>query len=152
MFRNIFSIPENRKQEQEKTWNSVASRKNGVPKKPNEGYERGVASEERFLQICRMYQRLGRFPSWLLEVRPGTVEDDHNGIDMNAHTTDGMRIPIQIKSSVTGKLKFHEDGERSHIICIAIMRHRTDEDIFSETIQEVSYIWEAVCCARAAKK
>jgi hypothetical protein len=46
-------------------------------------------------------------PKWLLETRPATPEEDAAGVDVVAYT-DAGEIPIQIKSSRTGKREFLE--------------------------------------------
>jgi hypothetical protein len=124
-------------------------RHNGRPRRPNEGYERGVESEERFLRVCGEFQAQGRFPSWFLGIEYGTVEDDKNGVDMVVKTERGQ-IPLQVKSSLAGRAKFLAQAHRRHIICIVVMPQYSDDDLFETAFREISFVWEMTCLAQAA--
>jgi len=147
-------IPLSRKREQEapprpRLLYEPGPKRNGIPRKFNDGYLRGVAAEERFVRICAEAQRAGKFPAWLRAVMRGSNLADAHGIDFLARTSLDF-IPIQVKSSWVGKEKFHAQADRRHIICIVINNRLTDEDIFRTTLEEVSHVWEMMCRARAA--
>lgn len=156
------NIRRDRREEQERMWNGRPAltepatsklRTNGNPRKPNDGYERGRAAEERFLSVCKNFQMRGRFPSGLMQIRSGTVKDDQNGIDMVAEVlveSEIKLVPIQIKSSLHGKEMFQTQSRYRHIICIVVMPSLSDDDIFNETIEQVDFVWEMMRLARAA--
>ncbi len=118
-------------------------RVNGTPRVPNDGYERGKETEDRFYRICNdpAYRHL--CPEWFGCVEWGTPKDDHDGIDFWAVTTLG-RIPIQVKSSRISRDKFHAQEDRRHIVCIVVLAQWPDADVVTKTIMEISFIWEAL--------
>lgn len=130
---------------------SAGPRRNGVPRKPNDGYEQGMAAEERFFRICAEFKAKGRFPHWLLEIVFASHQDDSNGTDGVAVTiTEDFLIPVQVKSSYAGKEKFREYAEWRHIVCIVVNFRRSDEEIFAEALDELSYIWEMMQLTKTA--
>jgi len=119
-------------------------------RRPNRGYEEGVAAEERFFDVCHRYLHRGRFPPWYLEMLRGTVADDANGIDAKARVLLFERdrlIPVQIKSSELGKAKFRAQVRWQHIPCIIVNDSFSDENIFTEVLQEISFIREQLLLA-----
>ncbi len=129
-----------RKSRQEFSWHR--NRKEGG-KEPTDGYLRGVESEARFLSICDAFRTDGKFPGWLVAVVRGTREQDGQGIDFVAHTTDGYEIYIQIKSSLMGRTFFLAKPRNVHIICIVIEASLEDEAIFRLMVAEVAHFREA---------
>ena len=104
---------------------------------PNVRYTtlKGVASEERFLRVCTQYLEHGRFPDWVVSFSRGTREDDSNQIDAWAHTSEGFRIAIQVKSQKGHAEKFRARAKEQnrHIIGVAAGPKVTDEEIFTAT-------------------
>ena len=129
----------------------VHVRRNGRPKKPNHGFEKGVAAERRFFGVCARKKGEGAFPSWLVGVRMSTTIEDSNGIDAVAETDIGI-VPIQIKSSEAGRRLFRKKDKWRHIICIVVNQAATNDDIFNEMLSEVEYIWDNMRRARATSK
>lgn len=123
------------------------TRVNGTPKAPNDGYERGVSTEERFHRLCNDPAFADLRPHWLVAVEWSTVRDDQEGVDFWAITTLG-RIPIQVKSSRIAKDKFEAQDERRHIVCIAILPHIPDKDMLTQAVMEIAEIWDALDRAR----
>jgi hypothetical protein len=74
-----------------------------------EKYEAGVQTERRFFSALQA--RVQGTPPWLIRVKAATYEQDQGGIDALAYVQiPGLRrravIPIQIKSSSQGMLKY----------------------------------------------
>lgn len=98
-------------------------------------YVRGLVSEGRFLQLCMRFLREGRFPPWIVSFRRGTMADDRRNIDMWGHTSEGLHIPIQIKSKKWVVRQFASRPENRHIVCINAGPDASDNQIFSATCQ-----------------
>jgi hypothetical protein len=64
-------------------------------------YERGLTSEKRVLEACKLEKR----PPWMLRARRATRIEDHSGIDVVVETEVGS-LAIQVKSSEGGKAHF----------------------------------------------
>lgn len=116
---------------------------NGAAKRYNDGYERGVVAEDRFLRVCNDQATKHLWPRWFIRVYRGSNKDDSVGIDFWAQTTAG-RIPIQVKSSWRGRRKFHEQNSRRHIVCIVVSAQHSDHELVEATIREVEFIWDAM--------
>ena len=94
---------------------------------------KGKKSEKRFLEVCLRFLEQGRFPERIVSFTLGTQEDDHKKIDAWAHTVEGRRIPIQVKSAKREVEKFKTKQEFQHILCVAAGQKESDEDIFTAT-------------------
>ena len=152
-------IPEERKRQQEREWardpghKKAESLPEGNPRPITVGdrNEKGRAAEKRFLRIHEEAKARGHFPPWLSSVVRASQKEDHLGIDSVAHTLEGLRIPLQIKSSEMGKDKFRQQAHRKHIPCIVVASHLSDEQIVARTIAEIAFIRDAMLRARAAR-
>ena len=102
-------------------------------KTDNTSQLKGLASEERFLEVCLRFLEQGRFPEQIVSFTRGTKEDDPKKIDAWAHTAEGKRIPIQVKSSKREVEKFNTKEKFPHILCVAAGQKESDEDIFTAT-------------------
>jgi hypothetical protein len=120
-------------------------------RKPNRGYEEGIAAEERFFELCRRYFVLGRFPAWYLGMLRGTVYDDTQGIDAKARVLIREKqdyvIPVQIKSSEEGRKRFRAKPEQRHIPCIVVNDWRSDDEVFTTLVEEITFVREQVLLA-----
>lgn len=66
-----------------------------------EGWEKGRRHEALALELLKE----APVPSWMVSVRPGTIEEDHLGIVLVINADIG-KIPLQIKSSKGQVKKF----------------------------------------------
>lgn len=106
--------------------------------------ERGQASQQRFLQICRT---ASTWAPWLSAVvQSSQHEDRRHGVDAWVKTTDVGRIPIQIKSSHGSRINFEEETRRRGLdpihqpFVIVVKPEISDERIKSELITGAEYI------------
>lgn len=67
-------------------------------------------------------------PFWFYSVRRATPEEDRRGIDMYVDSDIGP-IPVQIKSSVEGMLKFRREHKGQEIAVVVVRDDHTLEDI-----------------------
>jgi len=90
---------------------------------------RGRRNEERALAACRSAAR----PEWMKSARLAAHREDHAGIDLVLETDVGQLF-LQVKSSMTGKVKF-ESVRRKHRIAVVVVR---DGDSDARVLEKVS--------------
>lgn len=137
------------------------SRLDAVVEKPlagrrqNNGYEEGRMNEERVFAVGTRFRDAARAPEWFLGIARGTQREDAEGIDahVEVHITrlETHRIPLQIKSSETGRRKFRKDPRRWHIPCVVVHERMTDEEVFDAILAEIRFVREAVLRARGVR-
>jgi hypothetical protein len=79
-------------------------------------YQRGIESEMRVLESCRLPSR----PPWMHRARPATRIEDRSGIDIVIESDVGALL-VQVKSSNAGKQYFR----RRPLLSIGIVVVRT---------------------------
>ena len=113
-----------------------------------EDADRGRMNQERFHSLFAQDKlRLFReeFPmeyfEYFVSVELPTIDQDRfQGCDGWVHLQGGFRLPIQIKSSSLGVLKFKERYGEDHLhILIVVNKHRTDEMILGEFFRRLRH-------------
>ena len=100
----------------------------------------GDESEKRFLRIFEEARYWYRLPLWLKRIERATKEEDQKGVDFHAITAEGLRVPIDVKSSVRALQKTLESlkkkGEdRSHIVFIVM--YESDKVVFEIALKKL---------------
>lgn len=79
----------------------------------------GKVNEEYFFKAFS--ERPRDAPGWFLSVRRATKKEDRNGFDAFLQTTDVGEIPIQIKSSTQGVVRFFSRRHGNPAIPIVVV-------------------------------
>ena len=108
----------------------------GKKRRPFEkiGHERGVLAENSVERVFNDRLRTGDVPKWLTGYERATVEDDSRGIDGWFYTDVG-KIPLQIKSSRTGKK--HAAEKKTNIPTVIVRAGDSEKTIFSQCISAI---------------
>jgi len=118
----------------------------------NDGYEKGMAAERRFLDICNEFALRKNAPEWFCYATRGDQKDDANGIDIrvwiHVDTHEKISVGVQIKSSRIGVEKFRSKSHWSHIPCIIVNDFRDDNDIRREMMSKISRVRRDLLLAR----
>jgi hypothetical protein len=95
--------------------------------------EVGLLSEERFLKALSV--KTERTPVWFIKIRRASRFMDLRGVDFYAflyfpNENRRVKVPIQIKSSMTGRIKFYQSHiQLGSVVVIIVKPDRTDDDI-----------------------
>lgn len=88
----------------------------------------GSATERRFLRLMRVSDK--HTPRWLIDTTPAGLEWDSRGVDFFmylAHRKGGppVKVPVQIKSSVSGAEHFRRTHSRDRVrfISLFVVKH-----------------------------
>ncbi len=98
------------------------------------GHERGVLAENIVERVFNERFQTGDVPEWLTGYERATVEDDSRGIDGWFYTDVG-KIPLQIKSSRTGKR--HAAEKKPNIPTVIVRAGDSEKTIFSQCISAI---------------
>lgn len=92
-------------------------------------FAKGMLREFDVLEAC-CFQDWDK-PDWVVEIRPGTEVEDHQGIDFVMETKDVGKIFIQVKSSTWQAERFMAKHPRNphHIILIVVDDRANSVDI-----------------------
>lgn len=99
------------------------------------GNERGASSERSVERIVNARIEAGKVPEWLTSYEKASPEDDRRGIDGWFHTDVG-KIPLQIKSSRTGKQ--HAAERKPSIPTVIVRAGDSETTIFSRCISAIA--------------
>ncbi len=98
------------------------------------GHERGTFAENIIERIFKDRFQTGDVPKWLTGYERATLEDDSRGIDGWFYTDVG-KIPLQIKSSRTGKR--HAAEKNPNIPTVIVRAGDSENTIFSQCISAI---------------
>ena len=99
------------------------------------GHERGLFAENIVEKIFNdRFQTGNNVPTWLIGYERATAEDDRRGIDGWFYTDVG-KIPLQIKSSKTGKRRANE--KNPNIPTVIVRAGDSDNTIFAQCISAI---------------
>ncbi len=98
----------------------------------------GKSTEVRFLAQCESLQTMGKFPPWLTHFTAATPEEDAEGYDAWAHTTDVERIGLQIKTYERLRTEFLKRENRKHIICITFEPDARFDSVFAFVVSQLT--------------
>lgn len=95
----------------------------------------GKESEDRFFSA---FMRPGlELPSWFYGVRRANAAEDAAGMDGFAITDIG-EMPVQIKSSLGGMLRFNEKRPGNNITVLIIWRNFTPDEIVKKAVAKIT--------------
>jgi len=98
------------------------------------GLERGTKNEIKVYEAIQKSISEGYCPAWITEYTPADRKDDRRGID-GWFTTDVGKIPIQIKSSFSGKR--HSEQRRPKIPIVVIHVEDTHEVVLQKCLMAI---------------
>lgn len=130
-----------KKRERKDKTQDVARLPADVAKGFNGGQRQGHEAEERFHSLFRSRAHT---LSWLHKIEWATIAEEKSGIDIVVHTNENFKIPLQIKSSLAGLLKFRRRPERRHICCIVVASTCSDERIWENFLEEITFVRDAM--------
>lgn len=110
----------------------------------------GRVNEEYFFKVFSRKPRDA--PSWFVSVRRANKTDDRRGFDAFVRTTDVGEIPVQIKSSKKGIMRFYARRPGNLAVPIVVMaglsymaiRKRTFELVGKRRVKLLEQLWSGV--------
>lgn len=115
------------------------------------GQRQGFEAEERFTRIFLQFIAERRSPSWVVGVdHPTREEEVEYKADRVVLTKDQRRLPVQIKSSFLGKLRFKAKHGALGVPCVVVDSCELDVVIFWVAIDELCIAREVSLRQRAA--
>jgi len=94
------------------------------------GQRKGLENE---CKVIRAFNRPFTRPLWLKSLRRGSLVEDGRGVDFVA-TTDIGPILLQLKSFLTGSIKFRRKPEHRDIIVVVLQKKFSPAEIRREII------------------
>jgi len=86
----------------------------------------GLATENRVLNALQ--DETTRKPSWFKAAWKATEKQDRRGVDLFVLLDVGV-LPVQIKSSTTGRLEYEKKHRNSSVVVVVIRRYRDNQQI-----------------------
>jgi hypothetical protein len=102
-----------------------------------------------FFLHCEDFREANKFPVWLTHFTAATKEEDAEGYDAWAHTTDVGKIGVQIKTHERLRTRFLNRENRKHIICIALEPTGRFDLVFSFMLSQLTQARSRLLKAKA---
>lgn len=97
--------------------------------------DKGSEAEQRFFRIMTAP---GALPDWIKKVHPSKrVENNLGGADFIVTLKDGRRVPVNVKSSASGKKLFVRRRGAGTACVIVVKREMEDEVVKVKAIAEI---------------
>lgn len=97
--------------------------------------DKGGEAERRFFRIMTAP---GALPDWIEKVHPSKrAENNLGGVDFIVTLRDGRRVPVNVKSSASGKKSFVRRRGAGTACVIVVKRETKDEVVKAKAIAEI---------------
>lgn len=101
----------------------------------------GALREER---VVLAFSLPGPLPGWFQSVRPGTPEEDRQGVDVVVTTRDLGPIGVQVKGCKVGVERFRRMHPGEAIAVVIVRETDSDRDVRWKTIQAIATVRAAL--------